>query len=50
MTGNLNMGSYKVISTYVPLSGSDLVNKTYVDALVSSSSGISQSNADLRYL
>lgn len=31
MTGALNMGSNSVQSSYVPVSGNDLTNKTYVD-------------------
>ena len=33
MTGTLNMGANKITSSYVPVNGVDLCNKTYVDSV-----------------
>lgn len=37
MTGDIVMGANKITSTYVPVSGPDLTNKTYVDSVASAS-------------
>ena len=52
MSGDINMGGYEVIGvTSVPSFNNSLVNKKYVDDEVAAvSGGITQANADARYL
>ncbi len=52
MSGDINMGGYEVIGvTSVPSFNNSLVNKKYVDDEVSAvSGGITQANADVRYV
>ncbi len=52
MKGDINMGGYEVIGvTSVPSFNNSLVNKKYVDdEVAAASSGISQAQADARYL
>ena len=52
MQGDINMGGYEVIGvTSVPSFNNSLVNKKYVDdEITAASSGISQAQADIRYL
>ncbi len=52
MSGDINMGGYEVIGvTSVPSFNNSLVNKKYVDDEVAAvSGGITQANADVRYV
>jgi len=45
MTGAIDMGSAKVTTTYGPTNGADLTNKTYVDAILGSSTAAADSAA-----
>lgn len=40
MTGTLNMGANKITTTYVPVNGPDLTNKTFTDATYLTSSAL----------
>lgn len=44
MTGTLNMGANAVTSSYVPSSGNDLCNKTYVDSVGGGSALLASNN------
>jgi hypothetical protein len=46
MTGAIDMGSAKVTTTYTPTNGPDLTNKTYVDAIIGSTTSAATSAAN----